>query len=307
MDIFDGYPEQENIFQQMVSDDRKLGNEEEEMLLSIIPDLYFKSFDRSDIDSAQDVRTYQDFLELSTDEIRLPIQKIQKREGRYTALKYLWWRFNERSEFYDKWIFLLFVETAEIYLLDTIAHSIPEAIEVLLEKYPQLEQSFHGNPKMDFAYHQYVVLRACAFLHQYLLEKVNIDQYINENSNLQGQFNRDQISFSKVINWAKYDDLITAQTRRLIHFIREVRNVSAHNMWLDRNYSIDILRHGSECSTYILNQILALQFREHLGYDFSREKYGNELENKIEREFEWWYYEQKQTWQPGENPDGRRL
>lgn len=299
--------DEKKLLDEMTTDSVMVGNADEKAILTAASQIYSQHVTEEEVSFAPQIDSYEEFMQLAPDELGPATQKIVLQADRYTALKYLWWRFAHRAEYYDKWYFLLYVEALEIYLLDVIAHEIPRKLKTLIDKYPQLAPVFDGNPQMGYAFHQYTLLRSTAFLHQYLLEQIDIEEYLSDASTLDDGSEAETVGFARVINLAVKDGFISRRMRRLLHFIREVRNQSAHNIWLDRNYSIEILEHGSDCALYILNQLLASQFRDHVGYDFTRDTYAEELEQRITQEFEWWYYERKQTWQPSDKPDGQTL
>jgi hypothetical protein len=146
-----------------------------------------------------------------------------------------------------------------------------------------------------------------AFLHQYFLEQLPVKKRIAQSSNIENDKTRSDVTFALSIGWAASEGLIDNQTARLMHFIREVRNKAAHNMWLDRNYSIEVLEHASDCAEFLLDRTMVRETEQYIGEEIGFSDNIDELEEQIELRLLWSYEKETNTWDPNENVTDKKL
>mgnify|MGYP000250605334 CR=1 FL=1 len=282
-------------------------NPNERVILSLVEEIYHTPLTEKDRRTAIEVKSYEEFRVLDVSELRSAVHYLLAEEDRYTVLKYLWWRFDEHVENYSKWYFPLYIEVHEQLLLKNIANDIPSKLEILFDKEPKVAKAFGGIPRLGYAFHQYNLLRTVAFLHQYFLEQLPVEKRIAQSPDFDSDASRDNVTFALSIGWAVSEGFIDEQTARLMHFVREVRNKAAHNMWLDRNYSIEVLEHASDCAEFLLDGMLVRETERHTGEEIEFEDRLDELEEHIELNLFWSYNNEVNTWEPNENVTDRRL
>jgi len=231
---------------------------------------------------------------------------MKANHGRYLALKFLWWKFKSEPRYYDPWFYRFNIETLEIQVLERVAKKLPARLERLADEIPGFVDLVEEVPRLDYAFNQYAVLRACAAIEQFLVEVVNTDKYRERNN---GEL--EDVTFAKVTNWAADDSILSRNEQEVLHFIREVRNQTSHNMWLDRNYSLNALVLARKCAQKLIDVfILKLSeqheavFDEQLAEHLDTQTAELEaLHKQIENDLGWFYLEMEHRWMIEDSPD----
>ena len=253
--------------------------------------LYQEPVTDEDLNAATRIDGPDDFDVIEYENMIPSVKAMNLDHGRYMALKFLWWRLKEENGYYDPWHFQFLVEALEHEILESAGVSYPEKLNSHFKSDPKFMSEVGEVPRLGYSTNQYAVLRACAFVEHYLRDIVDVERHLRN-------YDDDKITFARLINWATTEDRLRGDTRMLLHFVREVRNNAAHNMWLERNYSLDILTHARECAVYVINDILRELSNEggQLEEELPTGDRSQELIRHIESEFLWWFDESKHKW-----------
>lgn len=279
----------------------------ERRLVSALPELYLKPVNPSDFETAADVSDPDEFHKVTFENLIPSVKVMKAKHSRYLALKFLWWKFKSESNYYDPWFYRFNIEALEMHVLGEVAETLPKRLEKLSDEIPEFIDLIEGIPRLDYAYNQYAILRGCAAIEQFLVDVVNTERYRERGKN--GEL--EDIKFSKVINWAVEDSALAPIERETLHFVREVRNQTSHNMWLDKNYSLDVLILARKCAEKLIHVIMQRLSQKHevvfddvLADHLEEQKAELErLHERIEGELGWFYLEMEHRWMVEDSRD----
>jgi hypothetical protein len=150
--------------------------------------------------------------------------------------------------------------------------------------FPLAVEAFEIEDLMDSELYITAILRSSAFLDAHFGE-------VNQ---------RWKSDFVDRIDQACTEDTITEGERRLLHFVRKVRNDVAHNGWLDLEYPFDSAKYAALMALYIVGNLHVRSLEQYHSVsndpaaDTSPEKYLDELEE----DYGWVFNEESDRWNP---------
>lgn len=187
--------------------------------------------------------------------------------GRWRTLQTIYRNFDRQRDAggqLDKWYFLTMAEFAEI-------------------------QRLVQSEEFDTA-----IVRGCSFVEHFIEDNVDWFRYTPI------EFDPDdEPSFAQLINFAQKEGFVDGQTQRLQHFVREVRNHTAHHAWLNKGIDVELVMLAGRAQLYILDRLLKEKAsRDEVGlpeFNIDRKR-AEKYINKVEEDVGWAYNERRHYW-----------
>lgn len=138
------------------------------------------------------------------------------------------------------------------------------------------------------------IIRGCSFADHFLEDNVNWFRY----TPIEFETDRDP-NFAELINFVRKEGFIDRRDQKLLHFVREVRNHTAHHAWLKKDLEFEVLVLANRALLYEINRFIEEKAsRDEVDIpEFEAEpELAEEYLRVVEEEFGWKYQEHRKYW-----------
>lgn len=189
------------------------------------------------------------------------------KNGRWRTLQTIYQNFVKQQSAggtLDEWYFVSMAEFAEV-------------------------QRLAQNEEFDTA-----IIRGCSFVEHFLDDNVDWERYAPP------ELDREEgPSFAELINFSREAGFLDDRDQKLLHFVREVRNHTAHHAWLKKDVEAGLVLLASRALLYVINRLMEERSsRDGLELpEFEAEpELAEQYIDRVEEDFGWTYQDYRSYW-----------
>lgn len=138
------------------------------------------------------------------------------------------------------------------------------------------------------------IVRGCSFTEHFLDDNVDWFRYTPFEFG-----SDDEASFAQLINFVTKEGFVDDRVQKLLHFVRQVRNHTAHHAWLNKEIEIELVLLAGRAQLYVLDRLLDEKAtRDDIDlpeFDTEPERVERYIQ-RIEEEFGWKYSDHRKYW-----------